>query len=380
MRRLMFKAFSGKFLGTHYERAGKSLMVCLIVYWGLDGSGLRLPVAPFILYLIASVHTTAVMWRVLSSQEHAEYLKNMRMLPFENHDFVLTWVCALGIYTFIMQTGLLLSVLWATASFNGMEMLKSIFCAIHAVPVTALVYSRRSRPYAALLWAAISFTCIFLLQNPVFFFPVTAANILVALIFLIHTDADAFFPQNRKIRSARKALRCCPTVQYLIRYLVFHPGYLINLLFLWGIACILPLFFRRMGETLFFPVGFAILSLNTPLGILLSCDPDLEQAVRFLPEQGKRFCLPYGFFVALCNLIADTVFLCSWRILNGPVPLWASGAAALFSFLSAAGTVALEWFCPIRNWKTESDLWHHPRKYAVPIVLLLAAGVFCFRT
>ncbi|MDE7319892.1 MAG: hypothetical protein K2N46_09180, partial [Lachnospiraceae bacterium] len=92
-------------------------------------------------------------------------------------------------------------------------------------------------------------------------------------------------------------------------------------------------------------------------------------------EQGRRFCLPYGIFVSLCNLTADTVFLCSWRLLNGPVPLWAPGTAVLFSVFSAAGTVLLEWFYPIRNWKMESDLWHHPRKYAVPVVLLLAAGI-----
>ena len=29
---------------------------------------------------------------------------------------------------------------------------------------------------------------------------------------------------------------------------------------------------------------------------------------------------------------------------------------------------------PIRDWKIESDLWHHPRKYVVPMVMLLLAG------
>ena len=40
-------------------------------------------------------------------------------------------------------------------------------------------------------------------------------------------------------------------------------------------------------------------------------------------------------------------------------------------------SVLLEWFYPIRGWKIESDLWHHPRKYVVPVIMLLLAGVAC---
>ena len=29
---------------------------------------------------------------------------------------------------------------------------------------------------------------------------------------------------------------------------------------------------------------------------------------------------------------------------------------------------------PVRNWKIENDLWHHPRKYIVPAAMLLLAG------
>ena len=49
--------------------------------------------------------------------------------------------------------------------------------------------------------------------------------------------------------------------------------------------------------------------------------------------------------------------------------------AAAFALLSASGSVLLEWYCPIREWKIESDLWHHPRKYIVPAVMLLLAGL-----
>ena len=76
-----------------------------------------------------------------------------------------------------------------------------------------------------------------------------------------------------------------------------------------------------------------------------------------------------------CNLAADIVFLCSWQIQFGGIGLLHALTAAVFALLSATGSVFLEWYCPIRGWKIESDLWHHPRKYVVPAVMLLLAGL-----
>ena len=51
-------------------------------------------------------------------------------------------------------------------------------------------------------------------------------------------------------------------------------------------------------------------------------------------------------------------------------------AAVLIALQSAILSVLLEWFWPIRNWKIENDLWRHPRKYIVPLIMLLIAGLF----
>ena len=42
---------------------------------------------------------------------------------------------------------------------------------------------------------------------------------------------------------------------------------------------------------------------------------------------------------------------------------------------AADASVLLEWFCPVRGWEMESDLWHNPRKYIVAAVMLLLAAV-----
>ena len=65
-----------------------------------------------------------------------------------------------------------------------------------------------------------------------------------------------------------------------------HKNYLVNTAAMWGVACVLPVLLGQMEAHFVLLIGFAILSLNTPICILLSCDPALEQAVRFLPGQG----------------------------------------------------------------------------------------------
>ncbi|MDE5598302.1 MAG: hypothetical protein K2J04_10765, partial [Lachnospiraceae bacterium] len=107
---------------------------------------------------------------------------------------------------------------------------------------------------------------------------------------------------------------------------------------------------------------------------LLSCNPDLEKAVRFLPGQKKAFCVPYCLFIFFCNMTANVIFLCSWQIKNNSVTALMILTAVFFALQSAILSVLLEWLYPIRDWKIESDLWHHPRKYVVPAIMVLAAG------
>lgn len=162
--------------------------------------------------------------------------------------------------------------------------------------------------------------------------------------------------------------------RYFFRYLGDHKNYLINTFVMWCVAFILPYFLGEIGAQSVVFVGFAVLSLNTPVCILLSCDKDLERAVRFLPGQKRAFCMPYGLFLFLCNMFADVIFLLSWQIQNSSVTVTMIFAAVFFALQSAVLSVLLEWFYPIRAWKIESDLWHHPRKYIVPVVMLLLGG------
>ena len=373
------KAFAKKLFGAKYERMPRTLFMDVIVFWGLYIAGFQVQIASFIRVLMISTFTAGVMWQALSSKDNAVELTAMLMLPYRRREFVFSYVGVLGAYTVLTKTGLLFAVLMAVSAWKPGELVAMILCMIHAVLMAAAVYSVRKYWYVGGLWTAVIVSAILFLGSRTWFYLLLLVNGLFAVLILWRADGYDFYQkESRKshgkayhvVRQGKRATLW----RYFFRYLSCHKNYLLNTAVMWCVALVLPCFFREMTGLSVIPVGFAILCFNTPICILLSCDPDLEQAVRFLPGQKRRFCIPYCLFIFLCNMAADVIFLCSWHIQNGSVTVQMTAGAVFFALQSAVLSVLLEWFYPIRDWKIESDLWHHPRKYAVPVVMLLLAG------
>lgn len=373
---MIYKAFSKKLIGEKYEKVTPTLLICLVVFLGLYMGNFRISAEPSILYLTVTAFTAGVMWQSLSSEENAAYMKNLIMLPFERREFVIFYIVALGVYTVFTKTSILLAVLLAVTDQSGMEILGIILCIGNAVFMTAAAFSLKKYWYGVILWAVAALAGIFYCGNSPWFFMMAAVNGVWSFFLLRSGDGYAFYVQGSKHKSKMRECRHGFVWRYFFRYMNRHKNYWLNTAVLWCVACVLPLFFRQMEIKFVIPVGFAVLSLNTPICILLSCDPALEQAIRFLPGQRKAFCIPYCLFIFGCNLIADVIFLVSFQIQAGGVTVFMAASGLFFALQSAIFSVLLEWFYPVRGWKIESDLWHHPRKYIVPgIMLLLAIAV-----
>lgn len=370
MKKEIDKAFAKKLFGTRYERAGKTFLICLIVYCGLHLSGVRLRISPFVIYLMSAAVTAGIMWQALC----AGTIKNMLMLPFERQEFVFSYISILGCYALLTKTGIVWAVVFAVSPQNPVEIAVSAVCAWNAVLMPAVLFSQKSKRGYVFIWAVGLAAVLIFLKNSVLLLAVFAVNGIFAAALLKYADPYCFCPQESIRRHTVKSGQKLLMWRYFFRYLTSHRNYLLNTAFMCGVACILPHFFGEAEDGAFVPIGFAILSVNTPLSVLLSCDPALEQAVRCLPGQKKAFCLPYGMFVFSVNLLVDAVFLCSYRVQTGGFGADAALFAVVFALLGAIGFVLLEWFFPIRGWKIESDLWHHPRKYIVPVLLAVIAG------
>ena len=373
MMKMTGKAFAKKLFGTKYERLPRTLFIDVIVFWELYIADFQVQIASFVRVLMISAFTAGVMWQALSSKDNAVELKHMLMLPQHGREFVFSYVAVLGAYTFLTKTGLLLAVLLAVSAWKSIEMIGMAISILHAVLMAAAAYSLRKYWYAGGIWVAAIVSAILFLRSELLLDLLLLVNGLFAILILWKADGYVFYQKESKKSHTVRQRKRASLWRYFFRYLSCHKNYLFNTAVMWCVALVLPYFLREMGLSVIL-VGFAILSLNTPICILLSCDPDLEQAVRFLPRQKRRFCIPYCLFIFLCNMAADVIFLLSWQIQNGSVTAHMIAGAVFFALQSAVLSVLLEWFYPIRGWKIESDLWHHPRKYVVPVVMLLLAG------
>ena len=264
-----------------------------------------------------------------------EAMQGMFMLPFDNRSFVFSYVLVLGAHTLITKTLLIWTLFFAVTSWSAWEITVAIICGCMACVVTTAGYRMCRKGYAALpiLWAAGILAVILLVRQWAAVLLAAVVSMIVAVLYLAFADAYDFYSAGVAKKTIRHIGRAGNVFTYLMRYLMANKTYLINTTGLCGIACFLPLLFGEFQGLNMFPIGLAILCLNTPICTLLSCDPDLE-----------------------------------------PVSYTHAGTLLIFALQSAIFSVILEWRHPIRGWKTESDLWHHPRKYLVPLIMLLVAA------
>lgn len=369
------KALSKQLFGAKYESVRKSLLAAVILFFAVYATELRVEIAPFILYLTSTFFTAGIMWQMVSGTRHKEAMQGLFMLPFENRSFVYSYVAVLGAYTLITKTLPIWALFFAASKWSGFEITVALLCGCMACAFTAAAYlmCKKKNMILPLFWAAGILVAIVLVRQSMAVLAVTLGCFAAAALYLYFADAYDFYRAAAEKKSVRHTGRTGSVFTYLLRYLMANKNYLVNTVGLCAIACFLPLMFCEFQGLNLFPLGLAILCLNTPICTLLSCDPDLEQALRVLPGQSGRFCRRYCLFIFAVNGIVACVYLCSWQFINGGIRLTDMGIAALFALQSATLSVILEWKCPLRSWKTESDLWHHPRKYLVPLVMLLSA-------
>lgn len=375
---MITKVFAKKLFGLRYEKIIRSIVLSIVLYFGIYNADLHIQVAPFVMGFMASAITIGEMWHALSSDENAANMKQLFMLPMESPSFVAAYVLCLGGYVFLTRTLPVYALVFAVSGINGFQIALVILFAIVTTLISAGAFAWKGWGRLAILWLAGLLAALFVCGNSGILLGVLAGSTVLLGLLLLRTDAYAFYHEESGKKNVIKGRESYSVWAYIFRYMTSHKNYLTNSLFFWIIACVLPTFFKTIlteNAGMFVPMGFAILCMNTPICILLSSDPELEQAVRMLPGQNRTFFVPYCTFIFVCNLIANSIFLVSLQLQLGNVTVLLIVIAILFAALSAIGSVLLEYYVPIRGWKIENELWHHPRKYVVPAIMIILAGL-----
>ena len=375
---IIFQNLGEQLFGAKYERAVKSLIACIILFLAIHTAGIEIEIAPSILLLTATAFSMGIMWQTLNSSGNADRMTGLFMLPFRNREMTFSLVLAFTSYTLITKTFLVLALFFAVHEWSVPQIAVSLICACNSCFSAAVWYTMKKRKMflpVFILWGGAIFAPIFLVRETVIICFIAFTSMLISFLRLLKADAYVFYhPVSAKLL-IKHTKGTGSIFLYLLRYLITNKSYLLNIAGLCVIAGVMPFLLGQFEGVNVMLLGFAVLCLNTPICILLSCDPGLEQAVRTLPGQAKRFCTNYCFFIFSVNMAVNSVYLISWQIGKSGVNSTEIITALIIALQSAVLSVLLEWFCPVRNWKIENDLWHHPRKYVVPLIMFLVAGL-----
>ncbi len=368
---MLFNVFKRKLFGKGFGKILKYIVICAIIFFGLYMAEIKIQIAPFIKYLMSGTFTAGIMWHSLSSENSAE-LSGIAMLPLKKQSFTFSYIGAYGLYTVITKSALLISVICAVSIPTVTEIIGMLICTLNGILVASAVYVMKKYRIIGFIWAVISVAVIFTEYALV----LLSVNLILSAVVLLSANPYNFinsFSAGTALRSSRRH----SVWKYLFRYMTARKNYLINTAAMWVVGIVLPVFMIESGVTAFLPMGFAILSINTPLCVLISADRSLREAIHFLPSGARMYCLPYFFFIAVNNLTAYTFYLVSFSIQAGSFDMKNIVFAVIFALMGAFGAVIMEMKFPITDYKTESDLWHNPRKYVVPGVLLVIAMAVC---
>ena len=371
------KAICKQLFGAKYEGVIRSLLVSAILFFSLFGAGVRITIAPTILYLTVTAFSAGIMWQTIGGGRHTETFMGLFMLPFPRAGLTLSYVLSFAAYTLITKTFLVLALLFAVGGWNVAQIVTALLCAVNGCLLAAAWYAMMicKKWLFVTVWASCIAAAIFLAPVPLVMTAACVVSIVIALILLMRTDAYVFYRSEHTRQIVNHKSGSASIFVYLLRYLTSNMSYLVNTVALCAFACVLPFILGQFDGFNDMPIGFAILSLNTPICTLISGDPDTEQGLRAMPGQVIRFCTQYCLFIFCVNGLISGVYLMCWRLRNGGVGYVELLTAMLFALQSAIFSVVLEWLRPLRGWKVETDLWHHPRKYLVPAVMMLIAGV-----
>ena len=375
----MFKLLARKLLGERYSGAVKSVLVSVILGCGLHQTGVVLPLAQSVLILSAVCFSGSIIVQTLVSRENACCLKGLFAMPHNDRRTLWEYAAAIGAYVLCTRTSILAALLFAFIKLSPIDIVIFFLCFLYALFGGMAAYGlfRRMPVVSVLLAAAPVLMALLLPKGIPAVIAFAAADLVAGILFsVLHLD-DFYVQESSKLKGAvhRSKTPKMLILRYIVRYFLANKAYLVSMLGMIVFGCFFAIMTEKQGIAMGCGFGLAFVSLNTPLTTIVSANRGLNRKLSALPDKTNRFFVPYAVVQFCCNILVYTLFLCVFAAVGGKTGIRAVLTALLFAAESAVFAAFLEDRFPITKWKTEPDLWHHPRKYILPVLLVLEAGL-----
>lgn len=361
-----------KFLmGSKFEKLYKHSIVLFVLALLLTANRQEIIVDDTVIITTSVVFSFTLVWRLLHSPKMIRFYRSILSLPVKSRKLLLDYFIAVFVDLLCTKASYLILayvLLTNTTIIQVVQMLSFITLGT----ILAFIVSTLSRKVLLPVLLSIIFSLYILtivsiqiriLLCWIMFF-------IIAYIYIGKNPLKLYKNIENKRTGRRKLTRKFFPYLYFYRYIMTKTN-LLNLIVLWGFSIFFAYMMVEMGLEDFLAVGLVLLCLNTPLGTVISSQPQNYEKLKALPNTLKFFLLPYSIFVSMTLAVGLLIYIIAVYFLIEEVPSLLLLQAVCVVIQSAFLIVFLESKFPLLNWNTITDLWQHPRKYIVPCVVLI---------
>lgn len=379
----MYDLMAPKLFGLKYKKLFYSIIVALAIGMGLKGLEYTIDISDKMLLFMNMAFSGAIMLQYMTSLDNGKYLRDVFAMPFDRKDFILGYAASMGLYVIGTKTSVILAVFYA---FSDLTVMDIVMLAVESVAIclgSMVVYAcTKQRFYISTLVLIVMVASCFVITSgiaAIVFYAVVAALFETVLLTLdpycfMVIDKSGLNTKSEVSGSASGGSNLMVS-KYILRYLMSNKSNLLNIVLMLGFASVLVFTMKDAGVSGTMYIGLAMITVNTPLQIIVSASRDLRKKLKSMPNEVKGFYIPYATTLFVIYLVSYALFLVIMFVLKMEIPPLAIPAAIVFALEASAGTSFMEYKYPLTKWSVETDLWHHPRKYIVPAVLILEAGL-----
>ncbi len=378
----MFKLLSRKLLGEKCRSMIKSVIIAAIIGGSLSTMEVHLTIAQSILIMFAVFYSGPIVLQALSSKDNARCLKGLFVMPCNERRTLWEYAAVIGIYTLFTKTILLFALIYALAKLTVIDIVIMVLASFYSIIGAMIVYGLRKKlPLVSALVIAGGVLLAFFLPNGILAIAGFAAADVVLLIIFSFLKLEYFRvteSNSVKVNSRRSSGSSLLLPRYIIRYILSNKSYIISPLFIIAFAVYFTFTARQSGFPAGVGISLGLIATNSPLSVIVSSNRNLKSKLDVLPSKTKNFFVPYAFVIFCIYLLFYAIFLAAYFLIIKSVDYKALIISPIFAAESAILIAILESRFPITTWKTEPDLLHHPRKYIVPIIIMLEATLVYF--
>lgn len=374
----MFKLLSRKLLGKNFSNIYKTVIIAAVIGFGLSSMDIKIQLAQSVLILTSIMYSGTVVLRTLSSKDNVRTIKGIFAMPYDNKKTLWEYTAVVGIYTIFTKTTLLISLLFALTKFTILYCVLFLLGTIYAVigGMCAFACLRRT-PLVSVLFAVVGASMAFFLPKGYIAAVVLATADIAAAIILSAQPFESFYvKENTFIKpKARKGKPKMIIPKYIVRYFLTNKNFIVSIMMSLVFSCFLAKMFDSQNIEFGFGAALAMISTNTPLATIVSSNRSLKKKLDVIPNKTVGFFVPYSIMSFIIYAVSYALFIIAYAILGGTLEFKWIITAVLFSVQCAVFVSILENKYTLTKWNTEPDLWHHPRKYIIPGVLLLESMI-----